>query len=98
MYNELMYIPNIDNQIYPFCRLYFWLKRLDTTSLEPINQNSIPKVFGLTNKKHKQKTLGTSLTNSPMSSPSLASTKSWKGLSLTNYLIEKDCISLSGGG
>ena len=48
--------------------------------------------------KHEYKTLGTILINSPMSPPSLASTKSWKGLSLTNYLIEKDCISLSGGG
>ena len=34
-------IPNDDKQNYSFCKLSYWLKSLDTTSLEPNNQTSI---------------------------------------------------------
>ncbi len=51
-----------------------WLKRLDTQLNLPTNQNStkVLKVVKPTNKKCNNKTLGTSVINSSMSSPSLA--------------------------
>ena len=51
MADKFMYIPNDDNQNYPFCRLQ--LKRLETQINEPTNQNSIevPKLLTPTNKK-----------------------------------------------
>ena len=36
-----MCIPNNDKQNYHLCRLNYWLKSLDTNSLETTNQNSI---------------------------------------------------------
>ena len=51
-----------------------WLKRLDTQLCEPNNQNliKVPKVINSTNKKTNYNTLGTSVINSPKSTPSLA--------------------------
>ena len=53
MTDKLMYIPNDYTQNYPFYRLKFLLKRLDTQFNEPKDQNSIkvPKVVKPTNKK-----------------------------------------------
>ena len=52
MDDKLIYIPNYDKQYYHFCRFDYLLKRLDTSSLEPINQNliKVPKVLTPNNK------------------------------------------------
>ena len=54
----------------------YCLKRLYTKLHEPTNQNLVkfPKVVEPTNGKRYNKTLGTSVINSPMSSPSLGFT------------------------
>ena len=48
-----MYIPNVNTQNYPFCRLQLGVKRLDTQLNKPTNQNplKVPKVVMTTNKK-----------------------------------------------
>ena len=52
MADKLMYIPNDDEQNYPFCTLQ-WLIFLDTQRNEPTNQNTtkILKLFDQTNNK-----------------------------------------------
>ena len=47
MKDILIYVPNDDKQEYSFCRIFYWLKRLVTPSLELSHQNSlsVPKVF-----------------------------------------------------
>ena len=53
-----MYIPNDDTQKYSFCKLQLVVETmLDTHPNEPTDKNSM-------------KPLGTSVTNSPMSTPS----------------------------
>ena len=36
-----LHFPNDDKQNYPYCRLKWCLKSLETTCLEPINQNLV---------------------------------------------------------
>ena len=58
--------PSVENNL--------WLKRPNIQLNELINQNLIkktPKIVETTNKKRYYKTLGTGVTNSPMSPPSL---------------------------
>ena len=38
--NDVQYILNDDTQNYLFCRLQFWLKRLDTLLNKPTNLKS----------------------------------------------------------
>ena len=56
MADQLMYIPNNETKNYPFCRLNWWLKRLNTQLIKPTNPNSakFPKVVNKTNKKTLQ--------------------------------------------
>ena len=69
-----MYIPNDETQNYPFCKLELVMKTLNTQPNDPTNQNSLKShCFKPTNKrKRSDKTLGTSVKNSPMSPPSLS--------------------------
>ena len=62
----------ITYKITPSVDYNFWLKRLDAQLNEPTNQKliKVPKVVKPTNKKtNYNKTLGTSVTNSPLSPP-----------------------------
>ena len=70
----------IIHKITPYADYNKWLKRLDTQSNEPTNQNSIevPKVVNLMYKKHYYKTLGTSVMNSPLSPSFLGNNKTAK--------------------
>ena len=47
-----MNTPNNDKHNYPLCRIRFWWKSSEGSSLKPINHNSleVPKVFEPTNK------------------------------------------------
>ena len=55
MADKLIFIPNYDTQIYPFCGLQLVVERLHTQLNEQTNQNSIvPKVVKPTNKKNQQ--------------------------------------------
>ena len=69
MADKLMYIPNNDTQNYLLCR--FQLRRLDTQLNEPTGQiqQKSPKL--LSQRKLYCITLGTSVINSPLSTPSL---------------------------
>ena len=72
MADKLMYIVPIDNtQNYHFSRLQVMVERLDSKLYEPTNQNliKVPKIVKPTNKKNIFKTLGTSVIDSPMSTP-----------------------------
>ncbi len=74
MANKLMYIPNNDiNKINPSIDYNYWLKHLDTQLNVPTNQSSIKvlKLLSQPIRKYIYKTLGTSVINSLMSSPSL---------------------------
>ena len=70
----------IIHKITPSADYNKWLKRLDTQSNEPTNQNSkeVPKVVHPMYKKRYYKTLGTSVMNSPMSPSSLGNIKTAK--------------------
>ena len=57
------------HKITPSVDYNLWLKRLDTQLNEPTNQ--IPKLLSQRIRKRYNKTLGTSVLNSPMSPPSL---------------------------
>ena len=63
MDDKLMYIPNDDIQIYPFCRLNKWLKSLNTQLTKAKNQNS-PVLLSQLIKERYYKTLETSVINS----------------------------------
>ena len=69
MADKLMYILNDNTQNYPFRKLNFRLKRMDTKFYKQTNQNSLnfPKFVKPTNKK----TLGTCVISSPLSPLSL---------------------------
>ena len=70
MEDKLMYIPTkMIHKITPSVDYNQWLKRWDTQSNKPTNQNpiTVPKVVKPTNKK----SLGTTVINSPMSPPFL---------------------------
>ena len=60
------------NKFIPYVKTKYWLKSLDTASLERTNQNSIRVPKHLTQRLIYigNKTLGTSVIYSPMSSPS----------------------------
>ena len=68
-----MYIQNDYHKFTPSVGYNQWQKCLDTQFTGPTNQDSIkvPKVFKSTNKKCYYKTLGTSIINIPIASPSL---------------------------
>ena len=53
MTNKFMYKPNDDTQNAPSVDYSQWLKRFDTQTKEPNNQNSmkVPKDVKITNKK-----------------------------------------------
>ena len=54
MADKLIYIPNVDTQYYPFCRLKLEVETfVHSTSNKPINSNPIkvPKVVKPSNKK-----------------------------------------------
>ena len=60
------------DKITPSVDYIYWLKRLGTQLKKTIKNSIIAhKVFDPTNKKRYDKTLGTSVINSPMSPPSL---------------------------
>ena len=69
MPDKLVYIPNNDIQIYPFCRLQLVVEIMDTQLNEPTNNNpiTIPQVVKLMN----MKTLRTGVIKIQMSPPSL---------------------------
>ena len=56
MADKLMYIPNNDNQNYPFCRLQLKVKTLEInnhlTGLTNQNSTKVTKVVRPTNKKN----------------------------------------------
>ena len=37
--DKLIYVPNEENHDYSFCKLNYWLKRLDIANFETTNQN-----------------------------------------------------------
>ena len=53
MADKLMYIPNNDTQNYPFCRLQFLFKQLDTQIDEPTNQKSLNLLRGYISQQTK---------------------------------------------
>ena len=73
MADKLMYIPNEDIQNTLSVDYDQCLKPLDTQLNEPTNQNliKVPKVVQPTNKKTFLMTLGTSVINIPMYTPSM---------------------------
>ena len=68
MADKLIFIPNDDTQIYPFCRLQLVVERLHTQLNEQTNQNSIvPKVVKPQIRNIiKNSALGVSVINSPI--------------------------------
>ena len=45
MADKLMYIPNVNTQNYPYSRLQFVVKTLDTHRNKPNNENSLKVVM-----------------------------------------------------
>ena len=63
MEDKIMYINNVDKQNYAFNRLKYWLKSLNSVSLnQPIKIMKGPKLIRATN----EITLGTSRIDSPL--------------------------------
>ena len=51
MAEKLIYVLNDDTQIYPFCKLQFVLKSIDTQLNKQTNQIIVPKIVEPMNKK-----------------------------------------------
>ena len=100
MADKLMYIPNADTQIYPFCRLHSVFVTFGHSTLGP-TQHKFPKILKKkvlrddmpTNNKRYYKTLGTNVINSPISPSSLLTTN----LFMYCRLIPRTRFGLSSG-
>ena len=66
MVDKLMYIPNDYAQNYPFFRLKLVVETFEHSTKLPINQNQSPKSLSQRIRKRYDKTLGTSVMNSPL--------------------------------